>query len=152
LHDLIPWAFGGSRMLGERARYWLGRRLLQRADLVIAGSPSTAAGAVRHAGVAASRIKVVHEAADPIFKPDPAAPTRVAERFGIQPGYLLFVGALDARKDPGALLRAWSVARQESPGLKLVLAGEPGQQAPGRRPEAMILGHRAEEDLVDVYA
>jgi glycosyltransferase involved in cell wall biosynthesis len=152
LHDLIPWAFGGSRMWGERARFWLGRRLLRGADLVIAVSQSTADDAVRHARVPASRIKVVPEAADPIFKPNPAAPARVSERFGLEPGYLLFVGALDARKDPAALLRAWSVARQETPGLQLVLAGEPGQQAPGRMPGARVLGHLAEDELVDVYS
>src|SRR5882762_1792307 len=38
LHDLIPWAWGGSRMRGERLRFWLGRRLLKRADVVIAVS------------------------------------------------------------------------------------------------------------------
>src|SRR2546423_8556148 len=31
LHDLIPWAWGGSRMRGERLRYWIFRRLLRRA-------------------------------------------------------------------------------------------------------------------------
>src|SRR5581483_4258128 len=38
LHDLIPWALrsGRSRMWGERMRYWVGRRLLRRADLVLA--------------------------------------------------------------------------------------------------------------------
>ena len=151
LHDLIPWAFGGSRMWGERTRYWLGRRLLKRADLVLAVSQSTADDAVRHAGLTASRIKVVPEAVDPIFKPSEGAAERVAQRFGLDPGYLLFVGALDARKDPGALLRAWSVATQVRPGLKLVLAGDPGQQAPPRMPGATVLGHLAETELVDVY-
>jgi len=36
VHDLIPWAWGGPRMRGERLRYWLGKRLLKRADVVIA--------------------------------------------------------------------------------------------------------------------
>jgi glycosyltransferase involved in cell wall biosynthesis len=152
LHDLIPWAFGGSRMWGERTRFWLGRRLLKRADLVLAVSQSTADDAIRHAGVVASRIRVIPEAADPVFKPAPGAAERVAKRFGLDPGYLLFVGALDARKDPRALLRAWSVAKLNRPELKLVLAGEPGQQAPGRMPGATVLGHLAEAELADVYA
>src|SRR5256886_14446117 len=42
LHDLIPWAWGGSRMRGERFRYMLFLRLLRRADLVIAVSNATA--------------------------------------------------------------------------------------------------------------
>src|SRR5260370_19755537 len=38
VHDLIPWAWGGPRMRGERLRFWLGKRLLRRAELVVAGS------------------------------------------------------------------------------------------------------------------
>ena len=151
LHDLIPWAFGGSRMWGERVRYWLGRRLLRRADLVLAVSQSTADDAVRLARIPATRIKVVHEAADAIFQPAPSAGERVRERFAIGPGYLLFVGALDARKDPGALLRAWSVAQTVKPDIRLVLAGEPGKQAPQRMPEARVLGHLTQTELATVY-
>lgn len=151
LHDLIPWAFGGSRMWGERMRYWLGRRLLRRADLVLAVSRSTAADAVRLAHIDERRIKVVLEAADEIYKPSPGAAERVAQGFGISPGYLLFVGALDARKDPKALLRAWSVAKTSRPDLGLVIVGLPGQQAPKEMPGARVLGHLAESELVDVY-
>src|SRR5207245_5340989 len=46
LHDLIPWAWGGPRMRGERLRYGLFRRLLSRADLVIAVSNATSADAI----------------------------------------------------------------------------------------------------------
>src|SRR5256885_14790428 len=59
LHDLIPWAFGGSRMWGERVRYWLGRRLLRRAGLRLARSQSTADHALRLARIPAGRITVV---------------------------------------------------------------------------------------------
>jgi glycosyltransferase involved in cell wall biosynthesis len=151
LHDLIPWSFGGSRMWGERIRYWLGRRLLRQADLVLAVSQSTADDAVRLARVNPDRIKVVHEAPDPVFKPRAGAAERVRDRFGVEPGYLFFVGALDARKDPAALLRAWAVARAAHPDLKLVLAGDPGQQAPPSMPGAKVLGHLAGEDLADLY-
>src|SRR5262249_30740219 len=154
LHDLIPWALrsGGSRMWGERMRYWLGRRLLRRADLVLAVSKSTAADAVRLARIDQSRIKVVPEAAGDRFKPSADAAARVKERFGVDAGYLLFVGALDARKDPAALLRAWSVAKAAKPDLKLVLAGDPGKQAPQQMPDARVLGHLEDAELVDVYS
>ena len=152
LHDLIPWAFGGSRMWGERTRFWIGRRLLKRADAVIAVSQATADDAVRHAAIDAARIRVVLEAADPVFKPQPGAGERVAARFGVKPGFLLFVGALDARKDPAALLRAWSVARRVSPDLMLVVTGAPGRQAPVQMPGARVLGHVAENELVDLYS
>jgi glycosyltransferase involved in cell wall biosynthesis len=138
-------------MWGERLRYWVGRRLLPRADIVLAVSQSTANDAVRLARVDRRRIRVVPEAADPIFKPSPGAAERVTRAFGLPPGYLLFVGALDSRKDPAGLLRAWSVAREERPDLQLVITGEPGQQAPKDMAGATVLGHLSESELVDVY-
>src|SRR5919199_4304426 len=56
LHDLIPWALGGLPLLGERVRYWPGRRLLRRARLVLTVSEATAADAERLAGIPRSRI------------------------------------------------------------------------------------------------
>lgn len=151
VHDLIPWAFGGSRMWGERIRYWLGRRLLRRADLVLAVSESTADDAVRYGRVDTKRLRVIPEGVDEAFKPAPGAAQRVGDRFGVKAGYLLFVGALDARKDPASLLRAWSVARASRPDLELVIAGEPGQQAPPSMPGARVLGHLSGAELADVY-
>lgn len=130
LHDLIPWAWGGPRMRGERFRFWLGKRLLKRADAILAVSEATAGDAMRFAAVDPKRVTVVHEAADPIFQPRPGAAGRVSERWKVEPGYLLFVGALDARKDPAGLLRAWSIAKAARAGLQLVIAGAPGRQAP----------------------
>ncbi|MDQ6773583.1 MAG: glycosyltransferase, partial [Candidatus Dormibacteraeota bacterium] len=51
LHDLIPWALPSRAMLGERTRWWVGRRLLRRADLVLAVSEATAADGRRLAGI-----------------------------------------------------------------------------------------------------
>jgi glycosyltransferase involved in cell wall biosynthesis len=132
VHDLIPWAWGGPRMRGERLRYWLGKRLLKRADIVIAVSEATARDAARFAGVDPKRIRVVAEAADEVFKLRPGAPERVSQRWGVESGYLLFVGALDARKDPGSLLRAWA--------------------APPSMPGARLLGRVSDEELADLYA
>ena len=151
VHDLIPWAWGGPRMRGERLRYWLGKRLLRRADIVIAVSQATAADAERFAGVDPRRVRVVPEAADGAFQPRPGAHDRVKQRWNMEGGYLLFVGALDARKDPRSLLRAWAAARAVRPELKLVVAGDPGPQAPGRMPGATLLGRVSDEELADLY-
>jgi glycosyltransferase involved in cell wall biosynthesis len=151
VHDLIPWAWGGPRMRGERFRFWLGRRLLKRADVVVAVSKATAADAERFAGVDRQRLRVVPEAADEVFEPRPGAKERVKQRWSVEPGYLLFVGALDARKDPSALLRAWTAARQERPELQLVLAGAPGRQAPTTMRDARLLGYVTDMELADLY-
>jgi glycosyltransferase involved in cell wall biosynthesis len=139
-------------MRGERFRYWLGKRLLKRADAVLAVSQATADDAVSYARVDRSRIQVIHEAADPAFEPKPGAADRIKERWSLEPGYLLFVGTLDARKDPAGLLRAWTVAKEEGPGLQLVIAGDPGRQAPPTMPGANLLGNVDQPELADLYA
>jgi len=150
LHDLIPWTWGGAVMRGERLRYWVGKRLLSRADLVLAVSQATADDAVRLRTVPRARIRVVPEAAGPAFSPKPGAAQRVRHRWGMERAYLLFVGALDARKDPPGLLRAWAVARQTHPDLQLLIAGDPGRQAP-RMPGAFQLGRVDDVGLADLY-
>jgi glycosyltransferase involved in cell wall biosynthesis len=152
LHDLIPWVAGGWRMLGERTRWWLGRRLVGRADVVVAPSESTAADARRIAGVADGRLVVIPEGVAPGFAPVEGARERVAERHGVRGPYAVFVGALDARKDPAALLRAWEVARRAGAGVELVLAGAASRQAPAGMGGARRLGYLEHAALVDLYA
>ena len=152
LHDLIPWAWGGPRMRGERLRYMAAFRLLRRADAVIAVSQATAEDAARLRVAARQRVRVIPEAADPVFAPREGAEERVASRWGIAGPYLLFVGALDARKDPPALVRAWQAARASQPGLYLVLAGDPGRQAPPSMPGAVQVGRVDDRSLADLYS
>ena len=151
VHDLIPWSWGGSRMRGERFRYWTGKRFLRRADALLAVSQTTADDAVRFAGVDPSRVRVILEAADGVYSPREGAGARVKERWKLEPGYLLFVGALDARKDPRALLAAWRAARRELPELELVIAGDPGPQAPRQMPGARMVGRVGSAELADLY-
>jgi glycosyltransferase involved in cell wall biosynthesis len=152
LHDLIPWAWGGPTMRGERFRFWLGKRLLTTADLVLAVSQATADDAVRLGKVNRKRIQIVPEAAGDEFKPRPGAADRVRRRWGLKSGYLLFVGALDARKDPAALLRAWHAASKTNPELELVVVGDPGRQAPRTMLGAHMLGQVEDAELADLYA
>ena len=155
LHDLIPWAWGGPRMRpemrGERLRYRLFRRLLPRADAVLAVSEATAADAVRMRVASPPRLRVVPEAANPDMGPRHGAPARVKAKWGIDGRYLLFVGALDARKDPHALLRAWTAARLAHPDLRLLIAGVPGRQAPPSMAGAVQLGRVVDDELADLY-
>src|SRR5216683_1385734 len=152
LHDLIPWAWGGPKMRGERFRFWLGRRFLRRADLVLAVSQATADDAIRLSRVDPARIRIVPEAAGEEFRPRPGAPDQVLRRWGLKSGYLLFVGALDARKDPDSLLRAWRAATKLLPELELVIVGNPGRQAPRTMGGAHMLGLVDDAELADLYA
>ena len=152
LHDLIPWVWGGGKMRGERLRFGLGRRLLRGADLVLAVSASTAKDATRLRVVDPARLRVIPEAADLVFQPRNGARSRVRERFGVDGSFLLFVGALDARKDPAALLGAWQTARRYDAELKLVITGPPGKQAPPLMPGAVQLGLVGSDALADLYS
>jgi glycosyltransferase involved in cell wall biosynthesis len=152
LHDLIPWVTGGWRTVGERSRWWLGRRLLRRADLVIAPSEATARDARHVANVPDDRLVVIPEGVAPGFAPAEGAHLRVAERHGITKPYFVFVGALDARKDPSALLRSWEVAQQAGADVELVLAGAASRQAPAEMGAAHRLGYLEHTALVDVYS
>src|SRR5206468_6808363 len=140
------------RMLGERFRYLAGRRLLRRADLLIAVSNATAEDARRLRMAAPGRIRVIPEAAGPVFAPRQGAAARVKDRWSLGGLYLLFVGALDARKNPRALLQAWRTARLLHPGLQLVIAGDPGRQAQASMEGAVRLGRVDDEALADLYS
>jgi glycosyltransferase involved in cell wall biosynthesis len=152
LHDLIPWAWGGRRMRGERLRYLAAFRFLRRADLVIAVSKATAEDAFRLHVAAHKRVRVIPEAADPRFAPRDGAAELVRERWGLEAPYLLFVGALDARKDPRSLLQAWETARAARPALQLVIAGDPGRQAPPSMGGAVQLGRVDDDALAELYS
>jgi glycosyltransferase involved in cell wall biosynthesis len=152
VHDLIPWTFGGWRMAGERFRFRVARRLLPRAELVFAVSESTAADLRRLAGVDDRRIQVVHEGLDPLFRPRPDARGRVAARWSQERPYFLFVGALDVRKDPRGLLRAWAAAREAGADHDLLVAGDPGRQAPAEMGNARLLGWVTDQELADLLS
>src|SRR5215472_2878894 len=152
LHDLIPWLTGGWRMMGERSRWWLGRRLLRRADVVIAPSEATARAAREVADVKDEQLVVIPEGVAPGFVPAEGARDRVARRHGLIKPYFVFVGALDVRKDPRALLRAWETAKQAGAGVDLVLAGAASRQAPVDMAAARRLGYLEHSDLVDLYS
>ena len=152
VHDLIPWAYGGRRLLGERLRYWTGKRLLRRAELVLAVSRASAADAIRLAQVPLERIKVIEEGIDPAFVPRPEAPAEASRRWGLACPYLLYVGALDARKDPAGLIRAWQGAKAAGAEVDLVLAGDPGPQAPREMPGARRLGRLDRDELALLYS
>ena len=81
---------------------------VRRADRVLADSYATRSDLVSLLGVPADKVTVVHLAADPAFRPLPEAQARqVAARYSLPPGYLLFVGTLEPRKNLPGLLEAY---------------------------------------------
>jgi len=114
----------------ESARYY-GQidEAVQHADHIIAVSQSTKRDAARLLGVPESKITVIYEAANPIFRPLPDREMvwRFRMERGLEDDYLLFVSTIEPRKNLPLLLRAYHwLRRSYKRGLKLVVVGSKG--------------------------
>ncbi|MBA4158702.1 MAG: glycosyltransferase family 4 protein [Gemmatimonadetes bacterium] len=167
LYDLIPLRFRGEYLprhaFVRRANYTWQIRRLRRADHLIAISEATRQDAIELLGIPPGRISVAHLAVDrDRFRPraQEAARAVVAERFGVDRPYFLYVGSVDARKNIAGLIDAFSRV-MESCDAALVMAGEPGKagdqlrrqlaRTPARE-RIHWTGYVTEEDLPFLYA
>jgi glycosyltransferase involved in cell wall biosynthesis len=133
----------------------------RRATHVIAISECTRQDLVAAYGLPSEQITVIHEAADPRFRPQP--PDRVAavrRRYGLPERYLLFVGTIEPRKNLTRLLHAFETLHDEGMTRALVIVGKRGwlygdffaelERSPVR--DAVLLpGFVPDEDLPAVY-
>jgi glycosyltransferase involved in cell wall biosynthesis len=144
--DFIPPLFGSRRsvvtvhdlafllypefLTAESRRYYNGqiRRAVRQAGAIITVSHATRADLVDRLAVPPDKISVIQHGADPEFEPLPAAEVApVLARFGLAPGYLLFIGTFEPRKNVAGLLAAYALLRRRSSDIPpLVLAGGRG--------------------------
>lgn len=76
-------------------------------------------------GVDPTHVVAIPNGVSPVFAPDAAAGDRVRAAHGLEPGYVLFIGALQPRKNLLRLLDAYAELRDARAELPpLVLAGE----------------------------
>jgi glycosyltransferase involved in cell wall biosynthesis len=129
LHDLIPRVFPDHYHadLGLRRRYLAREELVRAADRVLSVSEATKQEAVRSLGVAPRRIRVIGAGISPAFRRPGSreeAFARAAEAVtGLEPGFLLYVGGIDYRKNVEGLLRAYALLPAElRAGHQLVVA------------------------------
>ena len=126
------------RLMGARDRFvfrTMVPRSVERADRVLAVSERTKQDLVELYGISEDKIAVTRNGVDAVFRADgPSA--------NGQP-YILFVGALQPRKDPLAAIEALSLTNGD---LTLLLAGPDRGSADGALREARRLGL---EDRVD---
>ena len=87
-------------------------RSARRADRVLTGSEWTKQDLVGHYGLDEERIVVTPYGVDPVFSPDGARPDG---------NYVLFVGAIQPRKDPLTALEAMALVDND---VELVLVGQ----------------------------
>jgi glycosyltransferase involved in cell wall biosynthesis len=124
-------------------------RSVRRADRVLAVSQRTKEDLVEHYGISGDKIVVTPNGVDGAFRPDGP------RRNGLP--YLLFVGALQPRKDPLTAIEALSLANTD---LNLVLAGpdkgdrDAAAQAAARlglRQRIEFTGHVEKAELAALY-
>jgi len=145
--DFIPPAFGARRRLitvhdlnflyypqyltAESRRYYAGQIewAVSVADHIVADSEHTRDDLIGRLEVSPEKVTAVHLAANSIYE-RPVAPETVAStlrQYGLSPGYVLFVGTLEPRKNVPTLLRAFAVLRQERElDAPLILVGGKG--------------------------
>ncbi len=101
----------------------------RRAHRVITVSEFSRRDIVERLGVPEERVVAIHHGIGPEFAPAQAREAdlaRLAARYGVQPGYLLYLGTLQPNKNVEGLCAAFQILRREGFGGQLVLAGAPG--------------------------
>jgi glycosyltransferase involved in cell wall biosynthesis len=149
----------------ESLRYYNGQIewATRRADRILADSHATKADLVSMLGVPSEKVTVVHLATDPVYHPlslEEAKP--IANRHELEPGYILFVGTLEPRKNVPGLLQAYRLlVDARATGAPLVLVGGKGwlYDEIFERVEALHLAERvrflhkvADTDLPALYS
>jgi glycosyltransferase involved in cell wall biosynthesis len=148
----------------ESARYY-GHidQAVRWTDHIISVSESTKRDTVQHLGVPEDKITVVHEAANPIFRPIDRNQAReeVRNRHGVDGPYILFVSTIEPRKNVPTLIRAvWQLMESYKEEVHLVLAGGKGWlfedafavvEALKMDRRVHFVGRVSSEDLLSLY-
>lgn len=130
LHDALPvkypeWCSPRLRAL----KNWLQKKAVQKADHVIAVSHFAIDELVQCFGVDERRVSVVPNGVDDdwLQAPDPAAVAATLDAHRLRPGYFLFVGTLQPRKNIARALQAWRGLPQAVRAERaFVIVGAPG--------------------------
>jgi glycosyltransferase involved in cell wall biosynthesis len=170
LYDLIPLMFPDQYLhdAGMRAFYSARVELVRHVDGILALSQHTAEDALEHLQVSPDRVHVIgagtSERFAAMFPSAPAAWAHISRNLkAVRPGFLLYVGAADFRKNPSKLIAGFG---RLPPALRtqhqLVIAGflNPGQaemlrdeaDVAGIQPEELVFtGHVRDSDLGAMY-
>lgn len=133
VHDLIPLLLKPYRG-GPLVRLYtaFARATSPRATLLLTDSEASRRDIVEHLNVSPDRVQTVYLAVDGMYsdlsgfgRTEFAQPDRsVLEQLGIQPGYVLYLGGFDVRKNVRGVCAAFARAAQTAPEAHLVIAGK----------------------------
>lgn len=128
-HDMIFFIYPSLHTLFKR--YYFKKMMLaslKHADAIIAVSESTKNDILKYCRVSPSKISVILEAADGIFKPSAYNSIEyICKKYGLESKkYILFTGLLEPRKNVPVLLKAFAGIRQKGHEIKLAIVGRQG--------------------------
>lgn len=161
-HDLSVFRYPHLQPLRKR---WIFRVLLGRvarsAACVVTVSHAMAREITEYFRLPPDRVAAVWNGYDPVFGPvGREAQREVCRRYGLEPPFFLFVGAIHPRKNLGTLLQAVDVLRRQGYPHRLVVVGPWGWQYHAvlrlwRRlsleDRVRFLGYVPRSDLVALY-
>ncbi len=162
LHDAIPFLYPeGYTWLNTFLQRRYIPHTLAHTDAVVTVSEASRRDLARFLRIPAAKLHVVPNAADAAFRGLPAAAARaVAHQYGLTPPFVLFVGALQARKNLPRLFAAMARVRRTAPQVSLAVVGrsvwgyptaaELAERA-GLDGAFQSLGHVADRDLPWLY-
>lgn len=177
--DFIPLAWGARRrvitvhdltfiyypdyLTAEARRYYNDQIpwAVSQADAIIVDSEATRRDLRTLLGVPPDHITVAHLAAGARFRELPEEEVAAClARYELAPGYLLFVGVWEPRKNLPGLLEALALLRDRDASVRLVIAGRPGWlydeifervETLNLADQVRFIEHPPVEDLVGLY-
>ncbi len=158
LYDLIPLAHEETYLGDPRTRRWYMEKVanLRRADVLLGISRFSCDEASELLQIPADRLTDISGAADDIFmRLDNAEAFRheLMHRYSLQKPFIMYGGGFDARKNVGALLRAFALLPGElRSGHQLVIVGDaPTLEREALDSLAVELGLRGDEVVFTGY-
>ncbi len=125
--DLTPIRFRQYHLASNRFTPIQIRRRLERADVIIVPSASTASDLQAYEVAARSKIRIIPLGLNPVFRPIPAPQKEPLRALGLEGDFILAVGSVEPRKNLVRLLEAFSMLKDRH-GIqhKLAIVGPEG--------------------------
>ncbi len=128
IHDLIPLLLKPYRgTLPVRLYTAFVSLTASRATLILTDSEASRRDIVAYLHVSPTRVQTVYLAVDEAYSDLSGcekSDRSILEQFGVQPGYVLYLGGFDVRKNVRGVCAAFARALQTVPDARLVIAGK----------------------------
>lgn len=128
-HDLTFFVYPEKHVRSKQVFFpWMMRRSSKKADMIITDSENTRLDAIQLLGIPLEKIITVHLGYRDIFQPmaDQGFLDTIRKKYQLPLHYILYVGALEPRKNVPVLLDAFEQLAQQNPHLHLVLTAGTG--------------------------